>query len=82
MALSRYTGLTPRTLDQQRRITRAVTHHHWTPTEETRAQCDHCGADLNLHERHVLVTTESGDGTKRHYLCNERCVADWVDGAE
>ncbi|MFC5368298.1 DUF7576 family protein [Salinirubrum litoreum] len=86
MALSEYTGATPREYDSDTTIGRVARHHVWDLTDESSEACANCGVDLLLQERHLLVRLRrngrsSRTGVERHYLCNETCIREWV-GAE
>lgn len=83
MALSDYTGRTPH--DESGMVVGRVSQHHrWSMDAERTARCSCCESELDLHERHVLVTlTERADylpAGKRH-LCDEGCLEEWL-GAE
>jgi len=60
-------------------VAHAATHYRWTPGSRAHGRCPNCDAELELSERHVLLTL-SGDigGDERHHLCDERCVAAWL----
>ncbi|MFC7097563.1 DUF7576 family protein [Halobaculum marinum] len=62
-------------------VAHAATHYRWTPGRSTRGRCPQCGAELELSERHVLVTlSREIGGDDRHHLCDEACVAAWLGG--
>ncbi|WP_435063623.1 DUF7576 family protein [Halobaculum sp. EA56] len=67
--------------DGEATVAHAATHYRWTPGGRTHGRCPHCGADLELSERHVLVTLSrpAGEDERRH-LCDEACVAAWLEG--
>jgi len=82
MALTDYVGRTPPEGAEGTRIDRVTTHRVWTVESETTAACANCGAGLSLGERHLLVRLVSRSATAdvdRRYLCDEACVAEWVD---
>jgi len=60
-------------------VAHAATHYRWTPGGRAHGRCPNCDAELELSERHVLLTL-SGEigGDERHHLCDERCVAAWL----
>ena len=81
MEFSKYVGLTPRDYDQTTTVERVASHHRWDVDVERCGDCSNCGTELNLRERHLLVTlTErSGRDGGRHYLCGQSCLDEWVD---
>jgi hypothetical protein len=83
MALSEYTGATPRDYDSDTIIGRVARHHVWDLSDESSEACANCGVDLLLQERHLLVRLQRDGHTsrataERHYLCNEACIREWV----
>ncbi|MFB6126439.1 MAG: hypothetical protein ABEJ79_03960 [Halolamina sp.] len=78
MTLSEYTG---RALpdDEEGTVRRVTAHHRWTPAAEAYESCRNCGLDVRLRERHVLVVSEVGDAVERSHLCNEGCIAEWLN---
>jgi hypothetical protein len=81
MALSDYTGLTPRA-ESGLVVGRVSQHHLWTMDADRTARCPHCDSVLDLHERHLLVTlSEEADSypAGKRYLCDESCLQGWLD---
>ncbi|WP_277554258.1 DUF7576 family protein [Halobaculum limi] len=79
MALNEFVGrLHP---DGKATVARAATHYRWTPGSQSRGRCPACDAELELSERHVLVTlSREFGGDERHHFCTESCVAAWLGG--
>jgi hypothetical protein len=81
MALSDYTGLTPQA-EPEMVVGRVSQHHLWTMNADQTAQCPHCDASLDLHERHLLVTLSKESEylpAGKRYLCDESCLEAWLD---
>ena len=82
MALSDYTGRTPRA-EPNLVVGRVARHHRWTMSGEETATCPQCESVLDLQKRHLLVTlSEESDylPAGRRYLCDEGCLSDWLGG--
>ncbi|WP_348613088.1 DUF7576 family protein [Halobaculum rarum] len=60
-------------------VAHAATQYRWSPGNRTHSECSNCDAELELSERHALITlsVEIG-GDERHHLCDKRCVAAWL----
>lgn len=81
MTLADYVGRTPPGSEEGTRIDRVTAHHVWEMDHESTATCANCGAELSLGERHLLVRLVARSTTgpvDRQYLCDERCVREWV----
>jgi hypothetical protein len=83
VALSEYTGLTP-TAEPDLVVDRVAQHYRWTMDDTETVHCSHCGAVLDLHERHLLVTLSTGesDPVERRHLCHEHCLQQWLGDGE
>jgi hypothetical protein len=84
MALTDYVGRAPAGEAEGTRIDRVTTHHVWDVDPESTAACANCGTEVSLAERHLLVRLVSRSRTPtvdRQYLCDERCVREWVEGS-
>jgi hypothetical protein len=82
MALSDYTGRTPRETGEVGEVRRVSRHTQWTVGDTARSDCASCDNQIDLGERHVLVTLSvdgNADSSRRH-LCDETCLEDWLDG--
>jgi hypothetical protein len=79
MALADYAGRSPQH-EESATVARVSRHHKWSTEGASRSDCAWCGAELDLHEGHVLATLTGGDG--RRFLCDETCLREWlgVDG--
>ncbi len=85
MALTDYVGRAPSDGAEGTRIDRVTAHHVWDVDHKSTAACANCGTGISLNERHLLVRLVSRSQTPvvdRQYLCNERCVREWVEEAE
>ncbi|SEO40225.1 hypothetical protein SAMN04487948_102251 [Halogranum amylolyticum] len=82
MELSKYVGRTPRDYEGETTVERVASHRRWDVDVERRGDCSHCGAELELRERHLLVTLtgRSGNDGERHYLCGQSCLDEWFTG--
>jgi hypothetical protein len=83
VTLSDYTGLTPES-EPELVVGRVAQHHRWTMNDTETTRCRQCETTLDLHERHLLVTLSKESRSLpagRRYLCNERCLREWL-GAE
>ncbi|WP_380674806.1 DUF7576 family protein [Salinigranum sp. GCM10025319] len=81
MALSDYTGRTPRA-ESGLVVGRVSQHHLWTMDAERTARCPHCDSALDLQERHLLVTLSKESDylpAGKRYLCDESCLESWLD---
>jgi hypothetical protein len=78
MALSDYRGQTPRG-ETEAVIDRVTAHRVWDVGSDPAETCDNCETNLPLDERHLLVTLREAGRARQVYLCDERCVAEWVD---
>jgi hypothetical protein len=81
MALSKYVGLTPRGYDQNTTVERVASHHRWDVDVERQGDCSNCGKELQLREKHLLVTLTERPGrdAERHHLCGQPCLDEWLD---
>lgn len=78
MSLTEYVGRSHP--EEEATVAHAATHYRWTPGGRSRGECRNCGAELELSERHVLVTlSRPFAGDARRHLCDESCVAAWLD---
>jgi hypothetical protein len=86
MSLSDYAGRTPAGEGGTELVVgRVIPRRVWDVRSESRGRCANCDAELRLRERHVLATLverPNRGATRRRFLCDERCVAEWVDGRE
>lgn len=81
MTLSDDTGLTPQA-EPELVVGRVARHHRWTMDTTETVTCPQCGAVLNLHERHLLVTHSEESASLpagKRYLCDEACLRGWLD---
>ncbi|XVH30803.1 hypothetical protein ACNS7O_10420 [Haloferacaceae archaeon DSL9] len=81
MGLSEYTGLTPPGFDEGTEIRRIAPHRLWDRNGATHEACVHCGRELALAERHLLVrltVAGSPSAEDRRYLCDGRCADEWL----
>ncbi|WP_435126769.1 DUF7576 family protein [Halobaculum sp. D14] len=77
MELTEYVGT--RHPNEEATVARATPHYRWKPAGVVRARCRHCGTELELSQRHVLVTlSQPVGGDERHHLCDEQCVDGWL----
>jgi hypothetical protein len=82
MALSDYTGQSPRGTGDAGEVRRVSRHTQWTVGDGARADCAACDGQIDLGERHVLVTLsdEGNADSPRRHLCDETCLREWLDG--
>jgi hypothetical protein len=80
MALSEYTGRTPRGYDQETTVERVAPHQRWDVDGERQGDCSNCGEELQLREKHLLVTLtrKPGRNAERHHLCGQPCLDEWL----
>lgn len=81
MVLTDYVGCAPADGPDGAQIERVTAHHVWAVDHESTAACANCGTGISLDERHLLVrlvTRERSPRIDRRYLCDERCVREWV----
>jgi hypothetical protein len=79
MSLSEYEGRTLPGGDAT--IAHVVRHCRWKPEGSTWSRCRNCDAELDLSERHVLVAAGRDGSGDRYHLCDDGCVAGWLDAA-
>ncbi|WP_435360731.1 DUF7576 family protein [Haloarchaeobius sp. DFWS5] len=77
MALSEYVGRATPAGNQK--IIHVAPHSHWRPGKERTEPCAHCGENIVLSKRHVLVEVEDSETgeTQRQYVKNETCLSEW-----
>ena len=80
MALTDYVGEAPPDTDSGLVVERVTAHHRWDPNTDASERCSNCGRELDLAERHLLATLASRSYARaeRRYLCDERCVREWI----
>ncbi|WP_267643048.1 hypothetical protein [Haloarchaeobius amylolyticus] len=80
MALSEYVGRPSPTGGAT--VVRVAPHSHWRPGRNRTEPCAHCGEELDLASRHVLVEVEDEETgeTDRLFFQNERCLDEWFEG--
>ncbi|WP_138005187.1 hypothetical protein [Halalkalirubrum salinum] len=82
MSLSDYTGETPPGFDTSAQIRRINHHRLWDQRGESIEPCANCAADLPLSERHIVVRLQvsaDSDRETARYICDERCLHEWLD---
>ncbi|MGM0591915.1 MAG: DUF7576 family protein [Halobacteriota archaeon] len=84
MPLSEYHGRTPRGYESDVTIGRVRSHRIWKVTANSDADCANCGSTVDGELPHLVVTLTRGTyrDEERRYLCNERCVREWVEDGD
>jgi hypothetical protein len=81
MGFAEFTGRTPQGYGEGTVIERVSRHHRWTVGREAWSDCTHCGSELRLRDRHLLVRLAgAGEASRRVHVCDERCLTEWVGG--
>jgi hypothetical protein len=78
MALSDYAGRSPHGRTDAT-VLRVTPHRLWRPGDEATETCPHCGEELTLSEKHLLVVLDEGGERTRKYFRDEDCVRGWLD---